>query len=549
MRTDFPLLKNGLIYLDSAATSQKPAKVIEAVKEYYENDNANVHRGIYKLAQKSTLLYEKAHEIVADFIGAEFEEVIFTKGTTEGLNLLAYSLGKNLKAGDEIVLTEMEHHSNIVPWQQIAKEKGAVIKFIPVTKEYRLDLAKAQELITAKTKIVSVVHMSNVLGTINPVKELAAMTHKVDAVMIVDAAQSVPHMKINVKELGCDFLAFSGHKMCAPTGIGVLYGRKELLEKMHPFLFGGDMISEVTFEKSTWNQLPWKFEAGTPNLAGAAGLMAAIEYLQSTGMENISAHGQELTKNALEKLSAIPSINIIGPSDIKCRGPVISFTIEGMHPHDVSELLDKENIAVRGGFHCAMPLFSKLGLDGSIRASFYLYNTTEEVDKLVEALLKINREVKTDAKTEANAIDQKRVNQKVAYPEITSVDLTEEQEIYKENVIDHYKRPRNKREMTDFTITQREVNPLCGDIIALYIKTKGDKITDISFTGNGCAISQASASLLTENIKGKTVKEATEFHSADLFGLLGIPISHTRTKCALLSLKTLHQALTEKPCP
>ncbi len=544
MKKDFPLLKNGLIYLDNSATTQKPVKVIEAVKEYYENDNANVHRGIYKLAQKSTLLYEKAHEMVANFIGAEFEEVIFTKGTTEGLNLLAYSLGKNLKAGDEIVLTEMEHHSNIVPWQQIAKEKGAVVKFIPVTKEYRLDLAKAQELITAKTKIVSVVHLSNVLGTINPVKELAVMTHKVDAVMIVDAAQSVPHMKINVKELDCDFLAFSGHKMCAPTGIGVLYGRKELLEKMHPFLYGGDMISEVTFEKSTWNQLPWKFEAGTPNLAGAAGLMTAIEYLQNIGMENISAHGQELTKNALEKLSAIPGINIIGPSDIKYRGPVISFTIDGMHPHDVSELLDKENIAVRGGFHCAMPLFSKLGLDGSIRASFYVYNTTEEVDKLAEALLKINGEVKTDAKTEANAINQKRVNH-----EITSVDLTEEQEIYKENVIDHYKRPRNKREMTDFTITQREVNPLCGDIIALYIKTKEDRITDISFIGNGCAISQASASLLTENIKGKTVKEATEFNSADLFGLLGIPISHTRTKCALLSLKTLHQTLMEKSYP
>lgn len=536
MRKDFPLLKNGLIYLDSAATSQKPVKVIEAVKEYYENDNANVHRGIYKLAQKSTMLYEKAHEKVADFIGAEFEEVIFTKGATEGLNLLAYSLGKNLKAGDEIVLTEMEHHSNIVPWQQIAKEKGAVVKFIPITKGYLLDLAKAQELITTKTKIVSVVHMSNVLGTINPVKELAVMAHQVGAVMIVDAAQSVPHMKINVKELDCDFLAFSGHKMCAPTGIGVLYGRKELLEQMQPFLYGGDMISEVTFEKSTWNQLPWKFEAGTPNLAGAAGLMAAIEYLQHLGMENISARGQELTKNALEKLSAIPRINIIGPTDIKLRGPVISFTIDGMHPHDVSELLDKENIAVRGGFHCAMPLFSKLEINGSIRASFYIYNDKEDADRFIEAVVNIADVMEAKVKT---------INRN----EIVSGDLTEEQDMYKENVIDHYKHPRNKREMADFTVTQREVNPLCGDVITLYLKIKEDKITDVSFTGNGCAISLASASLLTENIKGKTVKEATELNSENLFNLLGIPISHTRTKCALLSFKTLHQALTERPCP
>ncbi|MEK6939611.1 MAG: cysteine desulfurase, partial [Nanoarchaeota archaeon] len=248
IKNDFPILKNGLIYLDNSSTTQKPVKVIEAIKNYYEQDNANVHRGIYKLAQKSTILYEKAHEVVAGFIGAEFEEVIFTKGTTEGLNLLAYSLGKNLQAGDEIALTEMEHHSNIVPWQQIAQEKGAVIKFIPITKEYRLDLEKAKELITAKTKIVSIVHMSNVLGTINPVKELAELAHTVGAAMIVDAAQSVPHTPINVKGLNCDFLVFSGHKMCGPTGIGVLYGRKELLETMQPFLYGGDMISEVTFE-------------------------------------------------------------------------------------------------------------------------------------------------------------------------------------------------------------------------------------------------------------------------------------------------------------
>ena len=279
-KQDFPILNNGLIYLDSSATTQKPKKVIEAVQKYYEEDNANVHRGIYKLAQKATVLYEKAHEVVAQFISAEFEEIVFTKGTTEGLNLLAYSLGKGLKAGDEIILTEMEHHSNIVPWQQMAKEKGLVIKFIPVTADYELDLNKAREMITAKTKIVSIVHMSNVLGTINPVKEIAEIAHQAGAVKIVDAAQSVPHLPVNVKELNCDFLVFSGHKLCAPTGIGVLYGKKKLLERMQPFLYGGDMIREVTFENSSWNELPWKFEAGTPNMAGAAGLMAAIEYLK-----------------------------------------------------------------------------------------------------------------------------------------------------------------------------------------------------------------------------------------------------------------------------
>lgn len=532
IKGDFPILKNGLIFLDNSATTQKPTKVIKAVKEYYEQDNANVHRGIYKLAQKSTVLYEKAHEVVANFIGAEFEEIIFTKGTTEGLNLLAYSLGKNLNAGDEIVLSEMEHHSNIVPWQQIAKEKGAVLKFIPITKEYRLDMEKAAELITEKTKIVSIVHMSNVLGTINPVKEIAELAHEVGAVMIVDAAQSVPHLPVNVKESNCDFLVFSGHKMCAPTGIGVLYGRKELLKEMQPFLYGGDMIKEVTFEQSTWNELPWKFEAGTPNLAGAAGLLAAVEYLQEIGMNNVEAHGKKLMKYALEKLSVIPEVTVIGPAEVENRGPIISLNIEGMHPHDLSEMLDRENIAVRGGFHCAMPLFSKLGLDGSIRASFYIYNSKEDADRLVNAVMKAVEQ----AKKEEGVINR---------AEITPGDLTEEQELYKENVIDHYKHPRNKKEIEDYTAKYREVNPICGDTVTMYVKNNNGTIEEISFTGSGCAISQASASLLTENLKGKDIEEAKKFNQQEVFALLGIPISHTRTKCALLPLKTLHHALEE----
>ncbi len=529
-KDDFPILKNGLIYLDNSATTQKPRKVIEAVKEYYENDNANVHRGIYKLAQKSTVLYEKAHEVVAKFIGAEFEEIIFTKGSTEGLNLLAYSLGKNLQPGDEIVLSEMEHHSNLVPWQQLAMEKGLVLKFIPLTKDYKLDLIKAQGLITTKTKIVSVVHMSNVLGTINPVQEIAEIAHRVGALMIVDAAQSVPHLPIKVKELHCDFLVFSGHKMCGPTGIGVLYGRKKLLEKMPPFLYGGDMIREVTFENSTWNDLPWKFEAGTPNMAGAVGLMAAIEYLQNMGMENIAAHGKEVTKYALEKLREIAGLTIIGPQTIENRGPVISFTLEGIHPHDLSEMLDKEQIAVRGGFHCAMPLFSKLGIDGSSRASFYIYNTTKDVDALVSAVQKALAQTRTE---------ESKINRN----EITSGDLTEEQEMYKENVIDHYKFPRNKKEMVNYTVKHRDLNPLCGDTVTMYIKLEGKNIAEISFLGNGCAISQASSSILTETIQGKNIEEVKKMNQEKVFAWLGIPISHLRTKCALLPFKTLQHAL------
>lgn len=391
IQRDFPILQekvNGkrLIYLDNTATTQKPNVVIDAMNEYYKKENANVHRGVYLLAQRATEAYERAHEIVARFINASFEEVIFTKGTTESINLLAYSLAHTLQKGDEIVLSEMEHHSNIVPWQQVAKRKGAKIRYIPLTKDFRLDMEKAKELITEKTKIVSVTHLSNVLGTINPVKELAKFAHNVGALMIVDAAQSVPHFPVDVKDLDCDFLCFSGHKMLGPTGIGVLYGKKEHLETMEPFLFGGDMISEVTYEDATWNDLPWKFEAGTPNIAEAVGLAKAIEYLQSIGMENIQAHDIYLTNYALEQLGKIRGVTIIGPKDKENRGAIISFTIENIHPHDLAEILNRHGIAVRGGHHCAMPLHQKLGLTGTTRASFYVYNTKEDIDALVPAI-------------------------------------------------------------------------------------------------------------------------------------------------------------------
>jgi len=420
MRTQIPLLEKypQLIYLDTAATAQKPKEVIDALRKFYEESNANVHRGIYTLAQKATLEYETARETIANFIGAQREEIIFTRGTTDCINLLAISLAKKipsakseknktkenkteaqLQKGDEILLTEMEHHSNLVPWQQLAKEKGLVVKFIPITAQGTLNMTAAKELITIKTKIVSLTHISNVLGTINPVQEIAALAHTVGALCIVDAAQSVPHMPVDIKKLGCDFLAFSGHKMCGPTGIGVLWGKKELLEEMEPFHYGGEMIQEVSFTDAQWNEVPWKFEAGTPNIAGVIGLAAAVQFLQKKGMKEIQKHGEDITRYAYKKLRAMSRVQILGPEvliseDIDpegsqtpaVRGALVSFTVAGIHPHDVAEICNRYGLAVRAGYQCAMPLHKKLGINGSVRASFYFYTTTKEIDALVQAL-------------------------------------------------------------------------------------------------------------------------------------------------------------------
>ncbi len=390
IKKEFDILKNNIIYLDNSATSLTPNCVIEAMNEYYKKYNANVHRGVHSLGQKATEEYEKAHQKVADFINAKFEEIIFTKSTTESLNLLAYSLTRKLNKGDEIVLTEMEHHSNLVPWQQLAKQRGLTVKFIHVNEEGKLDLGNAKKLITSNTKIVSVTHMSNVLGTINNIKEIEKIAHSKNALLVVDGAQSVPHFKIDVKDLDCDFMAFSAHKMCGPTGIGVLYGKKQLLEKLDPFLYGGDMISEVRFDDSSWNELPWKFEAGTPNIAEAIGLGRAIDFLNKIGMENIKEYEEYLTEYALNKLSKINNFVIYGPKEAENRGSVISFNIKGVHPHDVSTILDRYDIATRGGHMCAMPLVTKvLGAGSVCRSSFYFYNTTEDVDKLVNGIEKV----------------------------------------------------------------------------------------------------------------------------------------------------------------
>ncbi|MGP1908690.1 cysteine desulfurase [Metabacillus sp. JX24] len=392
IRSLFPILDqqvNGqnLVYLDSAATSQKPLPVIEALDRYYREYNSNVHRGVHTLGTKATDGYEGAREKVRKFIGASsMEEIIFTRGATTALNTVAASYGRaNLKAGDEIVITHMEHHANVIPWQQLAKETGAVLKYIPLQEDGTISLEDAKATITDAAKIVSVMQVSNVLGTINPIKELAEIAHSKGAVMVVDGAQSAPHMKIDVQDLDCDFFAFSAHKMCGPTGIGVLYGKKALLEKMEPVEFGGEMIDFVGLYESTWKELPWKFEAGTPIIAGAIGLGAAIDFLLDIGLDNIEAYEHKLADYALQRLSEVEGITIYGPEH---RAGLVTFNIEDVHPHDVATVLDAEGIAVRAGHHCAQPLMKWLNVSSTARASFYLYNTEEEIDKLVAGIVK-----------------------------------------------------------------------------------------------------------------------------------------------------------------
>jgi cysteine desulfurase/selenocysteine lyase len=396
VRADFPILAREvhpgvpLIYLDSTATSQKPEMVIQAMDRYYRQMNANIHRGIHVLAEESTAAYEAAREKVAQFIHApSARQVIFTRNTTESINLVAYSWGRAfLSHGDVVVLTEMEHHSNLVPWQILAAERQLRLEFIPVTEDGLLDLAVYRNLLEMQPKLVAFTHMSNVLGTVNPAKEIIRLAHQAGALALVDGAQSAPHFAVDVTDLDLDFLAFSAHKMCGPTGIGALYGRKELLEAMPPFLGGGDMIKRVYLRSFAPNELPHKFEAGTPAIAEAIGFGAAIDYLPSVGMEKIALHEQQIVAYALERLEEVPGVKVFGPS-AAYRGGVAAFTLAGVHPHDVSQILDEQGIAIRAGHHCAMPLHEKFGLPATARASFYLYNTKDEVDKLVEAIYKV----------------------------------------------------------------------------------------------------------------------------------------------------------------
>ena len=391
----FPILNqevNGhpLVYLDSAATSQKPTSVIEAVSNYYRFDNSNVHRGVHTLGTRATDAYEGAREKIRKFINAKStQEIVYTRGTTTALNLVASSYGRaNIGEGDEIIITYMEHHSNLIPWQQVAKQTGATLKYFPLQEDGTLTIEDVRSTITPNTKIVALTMVSNVLGTMNPIKEIAQIAHENGAVIVVDGAQGAPHLGIDVQGLDIDFLAFSGHKMCAPTGIGVLYGKKQLLENMEPIEFGGEMIDFVGLHESTWKELPWKFEGGTPIIAGAIGLGAAIDFLQEIGLDNILEHEHKLAAYALEKMSTIEGLTIYGPAEAEKRAGVITFNLSDVHPHDVATVLDAEGIAVRAGHHCAQPLMKWLNVSATARASFYLYNTEEDIDKLVEGLAK-----------------------------------------------------------------------------------------------------------------------------------------------------------------
>ena len=396
IRKDFPILERELragvwlTYLDSTATSQKPLSVIEAMNDYYRRSNANIHRGVHALAEEATTMYEGAREKIAKFINASSSrEIIYTRNTTESINLVAYSWARaNLKQGDLVILTEMEHHSNLVPWHMLQVERGIELDFIPVTEDGLLDLETYKSLLSRRPKLISFTHMSNVLGTINPAAEIIRLAHEAGAITLVDGAQSVPHLKVDMKTLDADFYAFSAHKMCGPTGIGVLYGKSALLESMPPFLGGGDMIKEVKLRSFRPNTLPHKFEAGTPAIAEAVGFGVAVDYLTKIGMDKISAHEHEITEYALERLEEIPGVKLFGPSADK-KGGVAAFTLEGVHPHDVAQILDRDGIAVRAGHHCAQPLHEKFGIPATSRASFYLYNTKEEVDLLVNGIYKV----------------------------------------------------------------------------------------------------------------------------------------------------------------
>ena len=395
---DFPILQrkindNKLIYFDNAATTQKPNQVIESISNFYSNTNSNIHRGVHTLSMESTYEYDQAKDKVAEFINSpNSESIIFTRGTTESINLVAETWGKaNLDESSEIVITELEHHSNIVPWQELIKETNSKLKYIPINSDGTLNYENLNQIINSNTKIVSLTHVSNGIGTINNIKKIIKEAQSVGAITLIDAAQSAPHMPIDVQDLGCDFLAFSGHKMLGPTGIGVLYGKKDILEEMPAYQKGGDMILEVTYEKSSWNEVPFKFEAGTPNIAGAIGLKSAIDYLNLISMDSIREHEKELTEHILKEMRNIDGIDILGPESVEDRAGLVSFNIPNVHPHDLGTYLDTKGIAIRTGHHCAMPLIKKLGSHSSARASFYVYNTKNEINEFVT---QINNSIK-----------------------------------------------------------------------------------------------------------------------------------------------------------
>ena len=398
-RGDFPILSrlvNGrpLVYLDSGASSQKPRQVLDAIRHFYEQSNANVHRSIHTLGEEATEAYEAARDAVRGFVGARGrEEIIFTRGTTEGVNIVAHALGRTLQPGDEVIVSEMEHHSNLIPWQMVCRDRGARLLAVPLQDGAYLDMAAYARLLGPRTRMVAMTHISNVLGTINPVVDIVRQAHAAGAQVLLDGAQAAPHLRLDLAALGCDFYVFSGHKMLGPTGIGVLYGRREVLEATEPAMGGSEMIKEVWIDHAQWNDLPWRFEPGTPPIAEAVGLHAAVDYLDKLGMERVGAHERELTARCLDALAAIPGVTLYGPRNPEMKGAVVAFNVAGIHPHDGAALLDQAGVAVRAGHHCAQPLAKRLGIAGALRASFSVYNTASDVDRLAEAVARLDAQL------------------------------------------------------------------------------------------------------------------------------------------------------------
>lgn len=490
IRDDFPVLSRSvgdepLVYLDNAATTQTPKQVYDVFEEFYGTYNANVHRGIHTLSHEASVAYEEAHDRLAAFVGASGgrEEMVFTKNTTEGINLVAYGVGLNeLGPGDNVVTTEMEHHASLVTWQQVAKRTGAEIRYVRVDDDGQLDMDHAADLIDDDTKLLSVVHVSNVLGTVNPVAELAEMAHERDALVFVDGAQAVPNRRVDVEAIDADFYAFSGHKMAGPTGIGCLYGKKHLLEEMEPFLYGGEMIRHVTYEDSTWNRPPWKFEAGTPPIAEGIALAAAADYLEEVGMDFVEERENELAQYALERLGEREDVEVYGPPAGEPRSGLVAFNLGGIHGHDLSALLDERGIAVRAGDHCTQPLHDRLDIPGSVRASFYVYNTKAEIDALLDAVDAARDELDSHLDSQ-----------------------------YHDLVYDHYRTPRNAGGLANPTFTKHSEETACGDDGEFHVEVDDDgTLVEIAFESESCAVSSAVASILSERLEGMSLDAVAE---------------------------------------
>lgn len=556
IRQDFPILSRKvhgrpLVYLDSAATSQKPRQVLDAIRRYHEESNANAHRGVHLLAEEATRLYEEARRKVAEFVGArDPREVIFVRNATEGINLVAHAYGDaNLREGDEILVTAMEHHANLVPWHLLSRRRGVKIKAVPITDDGRLDMDAFYGLLSSgRVRLVAITHVSNVLATINRVAEVIKAAHEAGARVLVDGAQAVPHMPVNVASLGADFYVFSGHKMLGPMGIGAVIVRLERYDEMEPFLGGGDMIREVEIDSSTYADPPWRYEAGTPNVEGAVGLSAAIDYLKAIGLDAVFAHTRALGAKAREVLREVPGIRLYGPeAGPDSSGGVVSFTIEGLHPHDIAQALDQFGIAIRAGHHCAQPLMKRLQVPATARASFYLYNTEEEVEYLAKSLMEVVR----------GFAPQKAVPVREA-PTLSDPVLPGPED--REVIMDHYLHPAGLEPIEGPSIEWYGKNPLCGDEVTVRVRLEDGRISGLQVLSHGCSISVASGSILASELKGRTVEEAMrllrglkamlrgeplpkDLDLGDLRALRGLKDLPVRVKCALLPWTTFEEGM------